>query len=1031
MLVRIPAGLERKKERREGNFQGSSRLHLKLPSGGMLPVPSLCVSKEWTAKMAHALPLLLFAVLNALSCHSEVRARDPDTEEEEAVGLGGWAKQMPGTFGTAHLTKPHEHQHHGISASMPSVGTPQNSAHPSRETVHPPTHRGNWCPYVNHRVITSAVLYGTETKTVKSVNPCPDGTPDCQLNKYRLSSRPVYRQKQTVLYALQWKCCPGYGGHNCQEKEDKMVTDLLEDMSWDDKPLQEAPIRDSSLPVMSNQSPVGAREGIPTSQPLPLLDSSILLSMHQLMSTMMNQLQPVLESFNQTLMHLSSQVDILSQDLQQLRLEQEDNRSNRGEAHSGAFEETLDLQVRQMKTQLDTQRAQMEKALQTQQELLHHNITKLKEEMDDQIRQSMDAQVNLQSLTGLVEEVRLDQKRLEKALQREHVESGKQSGSQPAQDSRMWQAITRLDENAQSNSAQLSSLSETSKDTARAVEDLQTELLTLQQRVEKVKQRSEVHFAEIGLEVEATRVRVLNSISELTTNVSAHDGQLTEIELNLYNIYNQLQRNDSPTAEQACNCKSIGDSLVRLELEVANVTQLAMENQLALENAELERNQGLWATEIEDLHQGLLNMKESLAFEQGRSRILNDNMSQLKASLLHSQQEIRDLRERDEAKLIEIRGLSATFSSLLNDAVRHSEVLEVLLGEEVLEFTHWSHNQQKEFSIPNLLQKMHLMQQKIASHDRSLVSLRRKHPEKDVMNSDDPVAYSKWTNTKSQVRDLDSHQASLTDPPTGEDDVDYSVSDFWSLGKQVEQLAGRVYLLEERCGNCTEPSGGSVVELQANVTSLNQSLENHLRTFQKLFSQTEEFTSSARSLNLDEVWKLVRRKEGKKRRGHQNQEQLERGGEKSSSRRSKRYSEAEHASLQHSPVVFITSLDHSRGPNGDLRSRNVSVNHDAAFSATSEVFQAPVTGLYLFLVTLDFERGHSLAVLKRSGVPVASLRQEQREKGGTVSRGCLLELRQGETVTLEMMHGSLRKTQPGDNTLSGLLLFITEYKDMQ
>ncbi|XP_051530704.1 multimerin-2-like isoform X2 [Myxocyprinus asiaticus] len=872
---------------------------------------------------------------------------------------------------------------------------------------------------------------------------------------YRLSSRPMYRQKQTALSTLQWKCCPGYGGHNCQEKEKppenekhvskssqarsesehsvskvnnggdsgvQMETDLLEDAGWDDKPLQQAPIRDSSLLVHTNHSPVGAREGNPTSQPLTFLDSSILLSMHQLMSTMMSQLQPVLESFNRTLENLSSEVDVLSQDLQQLRLEQEDNRSSRFKAHSGASEKRLDIQIQQIKTQLDTQRYQMERALQTQQELLQHNLTKLKEEMDDQISQSQDAQVNLKSLTGLVEEVRLDQKRLEKSLQTEHAE--------PAQESRMWQAIARLDENARRNSAQLSSLSETSVDTARAVQDLQSDLLTLGQRVERVEQRTEVHFAETCLEVEATRVRLLNSISELTTNLSVHEGQLREIEVNLDNIYNQLQSNDSLTAEQACNCRSIQDSLVRLELVVANVTQLARENQLALEDAELERNQGHWATELEDLHQGLLNMKESLAFEQGRSRILNDNMSQLKASFLDSQQEIRDLRERDEAKLVEIRGLSATFSSLLNDAVRHSEVLEVLLGEEVLEFTHWSHSQQKELSISDLKQRINLIQQKIASHDRSLASLQRKHPDEDGVNSDDPVAYSEWTNTKSQVRGSDSHQASLTDPSTGDDDEDYSISDFWSLGKEVEQLAGRVSLLEECCGNSTVPPGGSVAELQANVTSLHQSLEDHLRIFQKLFSHTEELTNSARSLNLDEVWRLVRRKEGKKRRGNQTQEeQMERRGEKSFSRRSKRYSETEHVPLQHSPVVFITSLDHRRGPNGDLTSINVALNHDAAFSSTSGVFQAPVTGLYLFLVTLDFERGHSLAVLKRNGVPVASLRQEQK-KGGTVSRGCLLELRQGETVTLELMHGSIRKGQPGDNTLSGLLLFITQHNDM-
>lgn len=139
---------------------------------------------------------------------------------------------------------------------------------------------------------------------------------------------------------------------------------------------------------------------------------------------------------------------------------------------------------------------------------------------------------------------------------------------------------------------------------------------------------------------------------------------------------------------------------------------------------------------------------------------------------------------------------------------------------------------------------------------------------------------------------------------------------------------------------------------------------------------------------------------------------------------------SEHAWLPHSPVVFITTLNHRRGPHGELTSKTMAVNYGGTFNPTSGVFQAPETGFYLFLVALDFERGISLAVLKRSGVPVASLRQEQGEKRGPVSRASLLELRQGETVTLELMHGSLRKSQLGDNTLSGLLLFITEHKDM-
>lgn len=129
-------------------------------------------------------------------------------------------------------------------------------------------------------------------------------------------------------------------------------------------------------------------------------------------------------------------------------------------------------------------------------------------------------------------------------------------------------------------------------------------------------------------------------------------------------------------------------------------------------------------------------------------------------------------------------------------------------------------------------------------------------------------------------------------------------------------------------------------------------------------------------------------------------------------------------------MVFVTNLDDIKKPNAELTSKNILLNYGGMFKPTSGVFQAPETGLYLFLVTLDFERGLSLAVLNRSGVPIATFKQEHGEKMGLVSRASLLELRRGETVTLELTHGSLRKAQPGDNTLSGLLIFITEHKDM-
>lgn len=85
--------------------------------------------------------LFVFAVLNALSCHSEVRARDPDVEEEEAVGLGERAQQMPGAFEGDHRHIPHD-QHHGTPISMAPVGAPQNSVNHLREKLNPSAHRG-------------------------------------------------------------------------------------------------------------------------------------------------------------------------------------------------------------------------------------------------------------------------------------------------------------------------------------------------------------------------------------------------------------------------------------------------------------------------------------------------------------------------------------------------------------------------------------------------------------------------------------------------------------------------------------------------------------------------------------------------------------------------------------------------------------------------------------------------------------------------------------------------------------------------
>lgn len=466
-----------------------------------------------------------------------------------------------------------------------------------------------------------------------------------------------------------------------------------------------------------------------------------------------------------------------------------------------------------------------------------------------------------------MEEIRLNHERLQETTWGEHALAVSVSGTQSPLETSVWEAISSLDMKVLNNTMELGPLSENSKHLITIVQKLDHGVRNLSQNLEYVSHSTEVHLAQIGLEVEAARVATLKVVNELTSNLSVQERDLREIQLDVDNIYQLLQNNEHATAAEMCSCKEISDSLVKLESEIANVTNVAKENRYALEDAEAKMRLSQWAPEVEDLHQDLWNVRESLAFEQVKRKSLNDNIAQLKTALLDSQKEIIGLKGQFVAKEAEIRHLSASFTSLLKDAIRHSEVLEVLLGDEVMEFSSWSNNQQKEFALPLLLQKLRLMQEKLDSHENSLTSLKKSSTEKAQMTNDDPVAFTEWSLTKDQGSDSEDHLDTLLDLSKREDNEDYSVSDFWSLGREVEQLANRLSMLEQHPCNCTAAPSGAVMELQKDCITLQNKLEDHLRTFQNLFRYSEELVSSSDGVNLDQLHTMAKTKERKRKKG--------------------------------------------------------------------------------------------------------------------------------------------------------------------
>uniref|UniRef100_A0A3P8T4G7 Elastin microfibril interfacer 2 n=1 Tax=Amphiprion percula TaxID=161767 RepID=A0A3P8T4G7_AMPPE len=80
---------------------------------------------------------------------------------------------------------------------------------------------GNWCAYVVHKNVSCAVVGGTESFVQPEVLPCPPELPNCaQQVIYQTHFRPMYKIAYKTVTELEWRCCPGYQGHNCREVKD-------------------------------------------------------------------------------------------------------------------------------------------------------------------------------------------------------------------------------------------------------------------------------------------------------------------------------------------------------------------------------------------------------------------------------------------------------------------------------------------------------------------------------------------------------------------------------------------------------------------------------------------------------------------------------------------------------------------------------------------------------------------------------------------------------------------------------------------
>uniref|UniRef100_A0A8B9GMY9 Collagen type XXVI alpha 1 chain n=1 Tax=Amazona collaria TaxID=241587 RepID=A0A8B9GMY9_9PSIT len=74
----------------------------------------------------------------------------------------------------------------------------------------------HWCHYTVTRTVSCQVQNGSETVIQRVYQSCPGmGCP----GNYRTLIRPTYKMSYRTVTTLEWRCCPGFTGSNCEEGE--------------------------------------------------------------------------------------------------------------------------------------------------------------------------------------------------------------------------------------------------------------------------------------------------------------------------------------------------------------------------------------------------------------------------------------------------------------------------------------------------------------------------------------------------------------------------------------------------------------------------------------------------------------------------------------------------------------------------------------------------------------------------------------------------------------------------------------------
>nr|XP_012643484.1 multimerin-2 isoform X1 [Microcebus murinus] len=934
--------------------------------------------------------------------------------------LGAWA-QAPGTG----FSDPH-------SSRLPGVWSTE-----AEDTSRDPVGR-NWCPYQKSKLVTLVAACKTEKFLVHSQQPCPQGAPDCQRVKvmYRVAHKPVYQVKQKVLTSVAWRCCPGFGGPDCQH-QDSTATPEPEDAGADrwepgDGPVSVAPghpvaeIKELEVQQELQERRLGelqndiqeAADGLPGlwkalasnltapttgangTQQLEFSGNSLeQLLLPHLDTFLKVHFSPIWRGFNESLHGLFQAIRNLSLDVEANR--QAIKRFQDSAVARADFQELgakFEAKVQENTQSVGQLRQDVEDRLHTQLLSLHHALSEVQADVDTKLKRLHKAQ-EAPGTNGSL------------------VVAAAGAGARPEPESLQ----ARLGQLQRNLSALHVAMGHREKELQNTLKDMRTTLTQHSDEIKELYSESDETFDQISkverqveeLQVNHTALRELRVIlmeKSLIMEENKEDVERQLLELNLTLQHLQGGHADLIKYVKDCNCQKLYFDLDVIREGQRDATRALEETQVSLD----ERRQ-LDGSSLQALRSALDAVSLAVDAHTAEGERARAATARLRSQLHALDGEVGALKAAAGETRREVRQLHSSFAALLEDALRHEAVLAALFGEEVME------EMSEEAPGPLPLR-----------YEQILTALR------DAASGLQEQALG-WDALAARVAALEQAAGRRAQPPGLAERLEPS-HDAGAQEAGARALAGLAQELQrlsadvKRAGRCCEASAAASVNsslegLHGALRATERGLEQHLHLFHSLFGNLEGLVAANVSLDLGKLQAMLSRR-GKKR---------QKGLEAPRKRDKKQVVPLADAHVTGpvqaalgaelweagTPVAFYAGFSEGTAALQTVKFNTTYVNVGGSYFSEHGYFRAPERGVYLFAVSVEFGPGPGTGQLVFGGhlrTPVCTTGQKG---GSTATTFAMAELQKGERVWFELTQGSVTKRSLPGTAFGGFLLFKT------